>query len=345
MKIHLKLLIRLTATVVGLVLPASCCMAGVIFGNTGISGGYRWDAGPRVISSNERSLQGGLRYSLQGNSFQAYRDLFTWTAVPTVTEFQAAVQQAFSAWSAPDPVTGSASPLSFVSDLTTTGQGTIGGINTNGAEIDLFGVTDALFWDPGNGVTQGETWFGAVGGTVTLTSGTTGYAANPISGADIYMNSNSQAVWSLDIFRRVLTHEIGHSIGLGDVENSIQPGRFLDDNFDGTNSTTIVTTLTNNWSALVNPINPAASTGLSLYTVPNSAVQTAGVDILMESFGVGIGPTNPLSNLVPLTNDDYSTRFFLYPTLTAVPEPSTSLFVIAGTSVLLFRRRMKHVRP
>ncbi len=324
-----------------LLLGSAKVQAGVIFGNTGLNGGHRWDAAPRTIGGNERSLQGGLRYSLQGNSFQAYRDTFTWNSIPTVADFQQAVQTAFNAWATADPVSGFTSPLSFVADLATTGQGVIGGINPNGAEIDLFGVTDARFWDPGNAGTQGETWFGAVnGGTVTLTSGTTGYAASAITGADIYMNSNTQAVWSLDVFRRVLTHEIGHAIGLGDVENANSLSLFIDDNFDNTNSTTVVSTLNNNWVSKVNALNPAASVGLSLYTVPSTAIQTTGVDILMESNGVGIGATNPLSNLVPLTNDDYSTRYFLYPTITAVPEPSSSLLlVVAAGAVWLKRRR------
>ena len=31
-----------------------------------------------VAGVGERSLDGGLRYSLQGGSYQAYRDLFSW---------------------------------------------------------------------------------------------------------------------------------------------------------------------------------------------------------------------------------------------------------------------------
>ena len=57
---------------------------GVIFGDVGLAGGFRWDVAPRTINGNERSLDGGLRYSLQGGSYQAYRDLFSWSAVPSV---------------------------------------------------------------------------------------------------------------------------------------------------------------------------------------------------------------------------------------------------------------------
>jgi len=45
--------------------------AGIIFGNDGLSGGFRWDAAPRTMNGLERSLNGGLRYSVQGGSFQA----------------------------------------------------------------------------------------------------------------------------------------------------------------------------------------------------------------------------------------------------------------------------------
>src|SRR6478672_4646551 len=88
-----------------------------------IGGGSRWDAAPRTINISgtnfERSLNGGLRYSLQGGSFQAYRDLFAWNAVPSVANFQTAVQQAFDAWKATDPVSGLGSSLTFVPDLAT----------------------------------------------------------------------------------------------------------------------------------------------------------------------------------------------------------------------------------
>jgi hypothetical protein len=57
--------------------------AGVIFNfssATGLGGGSRWDAAPRTVNIGgtnfERSLDRGLRYSLQGGSYQAYRDLF-----------------------------------------------------------------------------------------------------------------------------------------------------------------------------------------------------------------------------------------------------------------------------
>jgi hypothetical protein len=78
--------------------------------------------------------------------------------------------------------------------------------------------------------------------------------------------------------------------------------------------------------ALVNIFNPAASP-LQRYTptIGDPGTTTAGVDILMESNGVGIGPTNPLSNLVPMVNDDYNTRQFLYPQ--AIPEPSTNMML------------------
>ena len=66
---------------------------------------------------------------------------------------------------------------------------------------------------------------------------------------------------------------------------------------------------------------------------------TLGVDILMESRGLGIGANNPLENLVPLSNADYSIRQFLYPSLTAVPEPGSGLALLAIGSVIAIRRR------
>lgn len=290
--------------------------AGVIFGYAGatIGGGSRWDAAPRTIGGRERSLDGGLRYSLQGGSFEAYRDMFTWGTVPSVEAFTTAVQQAFDAWTIVDPVSGYGSSLSFVPDLNTPVVGTpdgVNGMNIAGAEIDLLAKTDASFWNVGNGSPQGETWFDDVNSAVTLTSGTTSYPNSyAISGADIMLNSNPQATWSLNFFRRLLTHEIGHAIGLGDVEGSINPGDFIDDNYDSADP---VGTLMNSWVTKVDPLNPGASVGLQRYNVTNASIQTTGVNILMESNGLGIASGNPVGNLFPLSNDDYGTRQFLYP--------------------------------
>ena len=86
----------------------------VIFNRSGstLGGGSRWDAAPRTIQGQnrsldgglryspqegqERSLDGGLRYSVQGGSYEAFRDLFTWDIVPSVNEFQNAIEAAFN---------------------------------------------------------------------------------------------------------------------------------------------------------------------------------------------------------------------------------------------------------
>jgi hypothetical protein len=314
----------------------SLSIAGVIFGTDGnLGGGYRWDAAPRTLFSNERSLSGGLRYSLQGGSYQAYRDSFTWNVVPSVADFTTAIQQAFAAWTSVDPATGLGTALSFVADLSTPVTGTpgFGGVNVNGAEIDLMAV------NAGDTSPRGYTNFYALVDNVKLTSGTSNYGGaeggGPIAGADIDINSNPGAVYTLDFFRRLLTHELGHALGLGDVEDYFGNG-FIDDNYDGSSAATAQTTLTNSWAALVDPLNPAASPGLQQLasgTVANGSpgVDSSGVNILMESEGLGIAGGNPVTNLVPLTNDDYGTRQFLYP---VVPEPST--LMLAGFALALW---------
>ncbi|MFN0012301.1 MAG: hypothetical protein ACKVS8_11735 [Phycisphaerales bacterium] len=336
--------VRGVAPVLAVALLAGHASAGVVFGlaGTGLGGGSRWDSAPRGVNIGgtvfERSLNGGLRYSLQGASYQAYRDLFSWDTLPSVPDFTLAVNQAFSAWTSTDAATGLNTTISFTPGLTTSVAGTVGGggINPLGAEIDLFGSRTATFWGNGNPGPQGECFFSTTGSTVKLTSGTTNYAASAIFAADITMNSNPEATYSLDLFRRILTHEIGHAIGLGDVEGDINPGRFIDDNMDVSSSASAVATLNNSWALLVNPLNPAASP-LTRFTAPfnDPGLLTEGVDILMESRGVGISFSNPLESLIPLTNDDYGTRQFLYPT---IPAPAVG---VACVPLLLALRRRR----
>jgi hypothetical protein len=140
--------------------------AGVIFNFAGstLGGGSRWDAAPREINLGgtlyERSLDGGLRYSVQGGSYQAFRDLFSWSgAVPSVADFTLAVTEAFDAWTVPDPVTQLTTAIKFIPDFTTAVVGFntgSGGLDPRGAEVDLFGSNDAGFWNPGNTGLQGE---------------------------------------------------------------------------------------------------------------------------------------------------------------------------------------------
>jgi hypothetical protein len=334
---------------------AEAARGGVAYGLVGstLSGGHRWDAAPRTFNLSgtdyERSLDGGLRYSLEGGSFQAFRDMFSWSgSTPSVAAFQQAVEQAFAAWTVPDPVSQLTTQVSFIADLNTpvVGTSTPSSADSRGAEIDLFAAIDATFWNPGSTGTQAETWFNAPAGSgpVTLTSGTVGYTANAITGADIIINNNPGALYTLDLFRRLLAHEIGHTLGLGDVEGDISPGRFIDDNYDSSSSATALATLTNSWTSLVNTANPALSP-LARFTVPEAdpGTDTVGVNILMESRGLGIAAGNPVTNLTPMTNDDYGTRQFLYPSTILVPEPST-LLLAAIAAVLVAARRHRRAR-
>ena len=100
--------------------------AGVIFGNTGTAQGFRWDAAPRTIAGQERSLACGLRYSLQGGSYTAFRDQFQWQGgnVPGAAAFLTAVDKAFNAWTVADPVSGFGTTVRFAYDPATPVVGT-----------------------------------------------------------------------------------------------------------------------------------------------------------------------------------------------------------------------------
>ncbi|NNC88535.1 MAG: hypothetical protein HKN82_08780 [Akkermansiaceae bacterium] len=274
------------------------------FGGNGLNDGARWDTEPRTVGGVERSLDGGLRFSVTGGSYENFRDEFRWSGTPPpVAEFRQAVLDAFAAWEAVDPVTGLQSELVFTEDFTV--AVTVG--RTTGAEIDLIAT------DRGNSGRNAYTrlnWGNYK--NFLLTSGTR-IRAQPISGADVEMNNNSGARWSLAVFRTVLAHEIGHAIGLRDVDVDAGPnGRYVDDNYDGTTSATAAATLTNSFALLVNPLDPPASP-LTLYTVANGnpGFDSPGALVFMEtSISSAFNP-----RLVPLTNDEYAGRQFLYPSV------------------------------
>jgi len=328
-----KVSTQLRFSILGIVLiisakNVSLSHAGIVFAD-----GIRWDAAPQEFEGNERSLQGGLRFSVQGGSYEAYRDRFSWSSLPTVIAFQNSIESAFNAWTVPDPTSGLTTQLSFVANFQTAvvGSGGFQGVNFLGAEIDLFGL------DAGDNRLRGFTGIQPVAQTVTLTSGVANYAnSGAIAGVDITINNNPGAVYTLDSFRRLLTHEIGHSIGLADVDLG---GQFIDDNFDALNP---VSTLNNSWAGLVNPLDPANSAGLSQFSIASSTFGLTGINLLMESNGLGVGPGNPLSNLFPLTNDEYGTRQYLYPSLISVPEPGSIVllsFVLIAAGLQWTARR------
>jgi hypothetical protein len=262
-----------------------------------------------------------------GGSYQAFRDQFTWASVPDVNDFKQAVQAAFDPWLAVDPTTNLGTNLFFVEDLGTAVSSTIESNVRLGSEIDL------LAGNIGSG-TRGESYFNSriIDGGITLTSGTTGYAGFAISGADITMNNNS-VVWTLNVFQTILTHEIGHAIGLGDVEDFWDNG-FIDNNYSASDP---VGTLTDSWALLIDPLDPSSSP-LTRYDVPNNAegIDAPGVDILMESSI----PATFFTNGAALQNDDYGGRQFLYPVL-AIPEPSAGIACALAFAVSFARRRCR----
>lgn len=292
----------------------------------GITAGgiFRWNAAPHVIDGVERSLDGGLRYSIAGGSYEAFRDEFQWDGEPpTVAEVQQAVEQAFANWEAVDPATGLGTMVRFVPDFATpvvieprpndlAGHFRL----ARGAEIDIgavslgfFGGQVDIFGDPN-------------ASTLTLTSGVSGYRGIVSSGVDIKMSNDSP--WQLDEFEEVLSHEIGHVLGLRDVDH-VSGSDYYDDNMDLTSAATALATLTNSFAALIDPLDPDNSPAIKLFEpcVPDSdssdpascisvpGIDTAGVSIHMESSPT---PGDPLVGLGP-QNDDFAGRQFLYPSL------------------------------
>jgi hypothetical protein len=323
----------------------------------GFGGGIlRWDAAPNFIDGVERSLDGGLRYSVEGGSYAAFRDRFRWAApAPTVAEFQTVVEQSFAAWEVVDPESGLGTDLYFVPDFDTpivieTASPDLAGrfILNRGAEIDL--VSGSL----GDFLGKNESYGDPNADSITLTSGIANYPATVISGVDITMNFIDPSIrgpWQgLVKFQQILTHEIGHALGLYDVDVDIDFGisaccgtRFYDDNYDDTSSATALATLTNSFAGVIDPFDPDNSpslmltdvcegTGTSLFDCTGDpGIDTPGVTLLMET-----SPT-PGETWMGLQNDEYAGRQFLYPHV--IPEPSTLFMAYIAGCALLQRRR------
>ena len=307
----------------------------------------RWDAAPRTVGGEERSLDGGLRYSIGGGSYEAFRDRIRWIPEqPSAEEVRQAIRRAFEHWTIGDPVSGLPAGFHFVEDLETEAvddpgepfpQGDSFGLN-RGAEIDVFvetphagseyGASVVLSLDPG-------------ARELTLTSGTSGYPGLAIAGVDIRINPRYS--WTLAGFELLLTHEIGHALGLTDVDSRAsiegEDAPFLDDDYDPSTSESARATLTNSFADRIDPLDPDASElntwHGSLKTDPG--LDTPGVELLMESEGILDLLDAQRAGEPILQADEFAARQFLYP---VVPSPASAsvdrrlVFLVSGLAGL-----------
>jgi hypothetical protein len=308
----------------------------------------RWDAAPRYIGGEDRSLDGGLRYSIETGTYAGLRDQFMWVPSPGPTEgdFEATIKRAFEHWTIVDPETALPATFHFVEDLSTPAvdvpgnpQNPNGSLGLNaGAEIDIFAETPHA----GPGFAASVRFFvDTVSDDLTLTSGTKNYAGFAISGADIRINPDF--VWSLRGFEVLLTHEIGHALGLADLESPTTPGSvsaFLDDNFSPASSTAARETLTNSFALTIYPLDPDSSPLQAYWSNlgADPGTGTDGVALLMESQGIfdllGADPV--------LQNDEFAGRQFLYPI--QIPEAGAGAMLATGVVSLALRSRHNRTR-
>jgi hypothetical protein len=310
-----------------------CCVlnaGSLVFGfgafDFGTTRHARWETLPFNFGGVERSLSGGLRFSLQGQSYNAYKNLFTWQgSAPSDAVFQQLILDSFAAWTVPGPL---GTTLSFTEDL-----GTVPTLSNNGtgAEIDLFAAALSF-----TGIGGQANFSVSTNQNMNLTNGQMLVGNGVlITGSQIRMNTN-EATWTPGLFQRVLTHEIGHTLGLADVELAADatshPGNmslFLD------NQSPVVTTahLVDSSAHLINTSIPEDSIGATIFgstfdpsLFDSDDVNTGAPFLLMETDG-DPGFPDPAA----LGNDDFAGRQFLYPV--AIPEPSAFLFLGVVTAV------------
>ncbi len=293
----------------------------------------RWDAAPRFVEGEDRSLAGGLRYSIETGSYAELLDQFMWIpGRPSEAAFAAAIARAFESWAIIDPASGVPTAIHFVEDLATPAIDEPGNPNNPngfiglnpGAEIDVF--AEIPHAGPAYAASV-RLFVDSVEDDLTLTSGTTDYPGRAISGVDIRINPNF--VWSLRGFEVLLTHEVGHALGLADLEGPTSPGNvsaFLDDDYDAASAATALETLTNSFVMSIDPLEPEASPlqAFSAQMNADPGLDTADVQLLMESEGI----FDLLAADTLLQNDEFAARQFLYPV--AVPEPYPGVMLWAG---------------
>lgn len=332
----------------GVLLSTGPALAFRVIGTT--AGWARWDAAPRYVGGEERSLDGGLRYSIEHGDYAVLRDDVLWLAgnPPSVADFEAAIARAFEHWEAVDPATALPAGFYFVEDLSTpavdqapnnpNNPNAYLGLNA-GAEIDLFVAT------PHAGSSYGASvifFVDTVEDDLTLTSGTTNYPGLAITGADIRMSDS--IVFTLSAFETLLTHEIGHALGLADLEavpSGVDVSGFLDDDYDPSTDASVLVTTTNSFALVIDPddpdVSPLLSFGGNMNTSPG--LDSAGVNLLMESEDwLSLRFTDP-----KLQNDEFAGRQFLYPV--PVPEPNTGWMLVVGITTFCAFARSRASAP
>ncbi len=240
----------------------------------GIPGAWtRWDASPRYVQGVERSLDGGLRYSIETGSYQGLRDQFIW--VPGCHPLPTSRRQP--------------------NGLSSTGRS-----STLRLGCRLASISSKIY-------------------------------RLPISGADIRINP--AFVWSLSGFEVLLTHEIGHALGLSDLEGPSGIGGgsgFFDDNFDPSTSLTASQTLKNSFALDIDPYDPDDSPLFELFGDMNMdpGLDSPGVELLMETESI----FEPTEAAPFLQNDEFAARLFLY--AVAVPQPAFPTMILLGLGAL-----------
>lgn len=174
----------------------------------------RWDATTKsLVNDHASGLGGGIEFSLDAEFCRQLSKGFA--QPPSCGDLVGVVYQALGAW---EKLDGRIRFTDVSDQVPATVDGSDGEIAGAGAELDIFAVPGS--WDTIHGTEAATDSLYHIGGQMHLSNGQT-VSGSTFTHADLRLyvrtgckDADPPGCWDLDKMRKILTHEVGHAIGL-----------------------------------------------------------------------------------------------------------------------------------